>query len=83
MAVIRTHVLPSGLVDLGERARELGFTRGAVIEVIPTSAGSLLVVLDHSPPTYDATWKALVGGAAQLAARAARRTAGNSDGNST
>lgn len=71
--MIRTHVLPSGLVDLGDQARELGFTRGVVIEVIPTSAGSLLVVLDHSPPTLDATWRPLYGGAAQLAARNARR----------
>jgi len=69
----KTHVLPSGLVDLGDRARELGFVRGAVIEVIPTSAGSLLVVLDPSPPTVDVHWKPLYGGAAQLAARNARR----------
>lgn len=81
--MIRTAVLPSGLVDLGDQARELGFTRGTVIEVIPTSAGSLLVVIDTSPPTYDASWTPLTGGAAQLAARNARRTAGNSDGNST
>ena len=69
----KTTVLPSGLVDLGDRARELGFVRGAVIEVIPTSAGSLLVVLDHSEPVYDASWKPLEGGAAQLAARNARK----------
>lgn len=72
----RTIVGPDGTLALGDAAERLGFVAGAPVEIIVTSAGSLLVCLDRDSMAYDAAWKQLVGGAAQLAARNARRERG-------
>lgn len=65
----RTVVDPDGRLALGDLAERLGFVPGALVEIIVTSAGSLLVCLDRSPPALDVDFRPLVGGAAQLAAR--------------
>lgn len=51
---------------------DLGFKPGKVVEIIRTSRGSLIVVLDDSV-SYDVPFKALVGGAAQHALRKQRQ----------
>lgn len=66
----------AGRLALGDQAERLGFVAGAAVEIIPTSAGSLLVVLHRELPAYDAPFRPLVGGGAQLAARRAREATG-------
>jgi hypothetical protein len=61
----------AGALALGDAARRLGFAPGAVVRVIATSAGSLILALDDAP-VLDVTWKPLTGGAAQAALRRAR-----------
>jgi hypothetical protein len=69
----KTTVRSDGSVILGGEARlKAGFQPGAVVEVILTRAGSLIVALDDSPPPFDVPFTPLEGGAAQLAARRSR-----------
>jgi hypothetical protein len=62
-------VSPSGTLHLGSRAEALGFRPGTLVEVIATSAGSLILAINDSPPSFDVKFRPLEGGAAQLAAR--------------
>lgn len=65
----RTTVQSQGTINLGPSAWAAGFEPGAVVEVIVTRAGSLIVAIDTSPPPMDVSFKPLTGGRAQLAAR--------------
>ena len=65
-------VQPDGAIQLGEDAIRAGFRPGSLVDVILTRAGSVILALDTSPPPIDAEFKALVGGAAQLAMRGRR-----------
>lgn len=70
----KSTIRSDGSLILGGEARlRAGFQPGAVVEVIITSAGSLILAIDQSPPPVDVSFKPLLGGAAQLAARNARR----------
>jgi hypothetical protein len=46
----RTVVLSDGSIELGDQARLAGYTPGAVVDVIVTCAGSLILALDDSVP---------------------------------
>jgi hypothetical protein len=74
--VIVAQVRSDGTIQLGEAAQRAGFRPGVLVEIILTSSGSLILALDDSPPPIDVSFKPLVGGAAQLAARNARRITG-------
>ena len=51
----------SGALMLGSDAERLGFRPGAVVQIIVTSAGSLILALDQSPPALDVAFRALPG----------------------
>lgn len=66
-----TTVRPDGSVHLGDAP---GFEPGAVVEIARAITGSLIVAIDQSPPPFDATFRPLEGGVAQLAMRAGRKS---------
>lgn len=43
--MFRTYIRPDGTLPIGEAARCLGFAPGAVVDVIVTRAGSLILAL--------------------------------------
>jgi hypothetical protein len=57
-----------GRIQLGEQARRLGFHAGAVVQVIVTRAGSLILTVGDAP-TVDASFKPLAGSPSLLAER--------------
>lgn len=61
-----------GRLDLGGEAAVAGYRAGTTVQIVVLSTGSLLVTMDDEQP-MDVPFKPLVGGAAQLAARIARR----------
>ena len=48
--MITATIREDGSIRLGDRAGGLGFRPGAVVQVSVTSAGSLLLVIDDTPP---------------------------------
>lgn len=58
-AVILTAVRADGTVPLGEDAARLGFRPGALVQVIVTRAGSLILALDDEPATVEAPCRPL------------------------
>jgi hypothetical protein len=68
----RTAVRSDGCIPLGDAAARLGFRPGVLVDVIVTRAGSLILAINEDVPTYDATWKPLVGTAARKALAAGR-----------
>lgn len=50
----------NGRLDLSsERLRQLGFMPGAVVQVIPTLAGNVILALDNQPVLAEARARAL------------------------
>lgn len=66
--VYRTAVRADGCLPLGDAARHLGFAPGALVDVIVTASGSLILRIDDTP-ALDVPFKPLTGGAARKALR--------------
>lgn len=67
----RTAIRSDGCLPLGEAAQSLGYVPGTPVDVIVTSAGSLIVRIDDSP-VLDVAFKPLTGRAASQALRERR-----------
>ena len=48
--MLRTAVRADGCLPLGEAASRLGFVPGALVDVIVTSAGTLILAINTDPP---------------------------------
>lgn len=49
----------AGRLDLGDVARQLGYRPGALVQVIRTSAGTLILAIDDTPVLIEATGRML------------------------
>lgn len=78
--MFRAVVRQDGSLQLGEEARRQGYGPGAVVDVIVTRAGSLILALDQSPALDAASLPLLSAGtvreARALRAGQTRRRAG-------
>lgn len=59
--VYRTAMRSDGCLPLGDAAARLGFRPGALVDVIVTCTGSLILALNTDAPTYDAAFLRLSG----------------------
>lgn len=66
--MISVVVRADGSVQLGDAAQALGYRPGAVVQIIVTGAGSLILAIDDRP-AVDVPCTAMTGGARQGALR--------------
>lgn len=63
----RAHIDADGRLDLGDQARRAGYQPGAVVDVILTRAGSIILALADDHDTIDIASRRLPAGMARRA----------------